>query len=103
MIDYDDDTPASAPQMAYDVANYLTFMQRRAGGKMPDRVFFLHVFFLSTVLMYPLHFLNVRAYWRSLYSLKYELYAVRDGVYYKHFRHGMRSMKAGNFRNKLWM
>jgi len=26
MIDYDDGTPASAPQMAYDVSNYISFM-----------------------------------------------------------------------------
>lgn len=103
MIDYDDETPASAPQLAYDVANYLSFMQRRAGGKAPDRVFLLHAFWLSTMLIWPLHFLNVRAYWRSLFSLKHEIYAVRDGLYYKHFRHGMATMKAGNFRNKLWM
>ena len=102
-IDYDDGTPASHPQMAYDVSNYLTFMQRRNGGKYPDRVFLLQIFFLSTILMWPLHFLNVRAYWRSLFSLKYELYAVRDGLYYKHFRHGMASSKAGNYRNKLWI
>jgi len=26
MIDYDDGTPASTPQMAYDVSNYIAFM-----------------------------------------------------------------------------
>lgn len=103
MIDYDDETPASAPQLAFDVANYITFMQRRGGGKFPDRVFLLHVLGISLVLMWPLHFLNVRAYWRSLFSTKHELYAVRDGLYYKHFRSGMASYKAPNFKNKLWM
>lgn len=29
LIDYEDGTPASTPQMANDVANYLCFMQRR--------------------------------------------------------------------------
>ena len=26
LIDYDDGTPASAPQMAYDVSNFINFM-----------------------------------------------------------------------------
>jgi ubiquinol-cytochrome c reductase cytochrome c1 subunit len=32
LIDYDDGTPASTPQMAYDVANFISYMQRRVGG-----------------------------------------------------------------------
>jgi hypothetical protein len=27
MIDFDDGTPASAPQMAFDVSNFISFMQ----------------------------------------------------------------------------
>lgn len=33
MMDYDDGTVASAPQMAYDVSNFISYMNRRAGGK----------------------------------------------------------------------
>ena len=33
MIDYDDGVPTSTPQMAFDVANFITYMQRRSGGK----------------------------------------------------------------------
>jgi len=101
-IDYDDGTPNSHPQMAYDVANFITFMQRRTGGKYPDRVFRLYVLFLSVGLLYPLRYLHIRAYWRSLLSLRYELYAVRDGVYYKHYRHGMRNNKTPVYRRILW-
>lgn len=38
MIDYDDGTPVSTPQMAYDVANFISYMQRRDGGKRGDRI-----------------------------------------------------------------
>ena len=37
MIDYEDGTPASTPQMAYDVTNFIWYMQRRHGGKYPDK------------------------------------------------------------------
>lgn len=101
-IDYDDGTPASHPQMAYDVANFITYMQRRAGGKGPDRVFRLFVIMSSVLLLWPLAFINLRAYWRSLFSMRQELYAVRDGVYYKHFRYGMKNFRTAAWRNKLW-
>lgn len=89
--------------MAYDVANFLTFMQRRTGGKYPDRVFRLFVGFLALGLLYPLRYLSVKAYWRSTLTSRYEMYAVRDGVYYKHYRYGMRNSRAANYRNKLWV
>ena len=37
MLDYEDGTPASAPQMANDVSNFIFFMQRRQGWRMPDK------------------------------------------------------------------
>lgn len=37
LIDYEDGTPASAPQMAYDVSNFINFIQRRNGYKKPDK------------------------------------------------------------------
>ena len=37
LIDYEDGTPASTPQMANDVANFIIFMQRRAGHARPDK------------------------------------------------------------------
>lgn len=30
------------------------------------------------------------------------MYAVRDGVYYKHFRYGMRQGKANFWKGKVW-
>ena len=37
MLDFEDGTPASTPQMANDVANFIFFMQRRLGWRMPDK------------------------------------------------------------------
>lgn len=37
LIDFEDGTPASTPQMANDVANFINFMQRRLGHARPDK------------------------------------------------------------------
>jgi ubiquinol-cytochrome c reductase cytochrome c1 subunit len=37
MIDFEDGTPASTPQMANDVANFINFVQRREGWRRPDK------------------------------------------------------------------
>lgn len=78
-------------------------MQRRTGAKHNDRMFRLYIVMLSIGLLYPLRYLNIKAYWRSLNTLRYEMYAVRDGVYYKHYRYGMRSIRANAFKNTLWV
>lgn len=101
LIDYDDGTPASTPQMAYDVSNFISYMQRR-GGKSPDRKFRLNVIVFSCLLLFPLAYLNTNAVFRNVLSYRFEKYAVRDGIYYKHFRKGFRSIKAEIWRNKIW-
>jgi ubiquinol-cytochrome c reductase cytochrome c1 subunit len=37
LLEYEDGTPASTPQMANDVANFINFMQRRHGHSHPDK------------------------------------------------------------------
>lgn len=37
LLDFEDGTPASTPQMANDVANFVSFMQRRTGHSHPDK------------------------------------------------------------------
>lgn len=37
MIEYEDGTPSSTPQMAFDVANFISFMQLRDGYRRPDK------------------------------------------------------------------
>ena len=102
MIDYDDGVPTSTPQMAFDVANFVTYMQRRIGGKMGDRLARLTAIVLGIGMLYPLKHMLVKGRYRSFLAHRNELYAVRDGVYYSHFRSGMRQAKAPQWRSKLW-
>lgn len=94
MIDYDDGTPASTPQMAYDVANFIAFMQRRNGAKNPDKRLRNGLIALGVLLMYPVKHVVVRGALRNMMSYRAEAYAVRDGVYYKHFRSGQVNYKS---------
>ncbi len=34
--------------------------------------------------------------------VRWEMYAVRDGIYYNHFRKGARNSRAYQFRGKVW-
>lgn len=103
MIDYDDGTPASTPQMAYDVANYLTFMQRRIGHKYPDFQFKIWCFMIGCVAIFPLRYVVTTGFARNVLSYRLEQYAVRDGLYYKHFRTGQRSIKANYESGKTYI
>jgi len=102
MLEYDDGTPASTPQMAYDVANFVSYMQRRSGGKRPDRVVRMYMLVTGALLLWPLKYLKTRAYYRNLLSTRWEMYSVRDGVYYKHFKTHGRNSRAHQFRGKYW-
>lgn len=89
MIDYDDGTPTSTPQMAYDVSNFISYMQRREGGKKADRMVRYYAAFSAIILLgAPLRHLIGKAYFKGMSSYRYEVYAIRDGVYYSHFRTG---------------
>lgn len=102
MIDYADGTPASTPQMAYDVSNYISYMQRRQGGKKPDAAFKYGVICLGAAALYPVIKIVTNGLFRNYLSFRFEVYAVRDGVYYNHFRKGQKSIKANAFRNNSW-
>jgi ubiquinol-cytochrome c reductase cytochrome c1 subunit len=80
MIDYDDGTPASAPQMAYDVSNFITYMQRRVGGKSPDRLFRLNLIVFASICLLPLRYVASNGFIRNIFSYMFEAYAVRDGL-----------------------
>lgn len=88
MIDYDDGTPASTPQMAYDVTNFITFMQRRWGAKKPDTSFRNFLIFTGMMLFIPMRYLFSATHFRNALSYRLEAYAVRDGLFYNHFRKG---------------
>lgn len=54
------------------------------------------------ILGAPLRHLIGKAYFKGLSSYRYEVYAIRDGVYYSHFRSGQKSIKAKNWRGMIW-
>ena len=99
---FDDGTPSSTPQMAYDVSNYLTFIQRKVGAKMPDKKFKFDLLILGFLLLAPLRYVAVHGKIRGYLVSRFEAYAVRDGNYYKHFRTGQKSLKAPFWRGVNW-
>jgi len=102
MIDYDDGTPASTPQMAYDVSNFLTFMQRRCGYRKPDMKFNSYMLCFALLLSMPLRNVVTNGFIRQIFSYRIEQYAVRDGLYYKHFRTGLKSVKTKRLVGKMY-
>ena len=103
LIDYDDGTPASTPQMAFDVSNYLYFLQRRHGHKWNDFAFRnFCVFVLAGICLYPIKYMKTKGHFRALNTLRNELYAVRDGVYYNHYRYGAKNGKSQFWKQKIW-
>lgn len=102
LIEYEDGTPASTPQMANDVANFIFFMQRRSGFRRNDKRVRQTMVFFGILLLMPVMYLKTQAYYRSLLSTRTETYAVRDALGYKHWKTGMRSMKATHYRGAYW-
>jgi len=102
MIDYDDGTPASTPQMAYDVSNFIAYMQRRTGYRKPDFNVRNWMIFSGILLFLPFKYWKTRSTYRNLMSMRFEMYAVRDGVYYHHLKKGMRNSRASQFRGRIW-
>lgn len=81
--------------MAYDVSNFLTYMQRREGAKRGDRMMRYFAGLTGIVLIgLPLRHLLGNAYFKGMSAYRYEVYAIRDGLYYSHFRTGQKSIKA---------
>jgi len=63
-------------------------MQRRTGHKKPDKSARMYMFALGFLLLYPFKYLKTKAFYRNLLSVRWEMYSVRDGLYYKHFKTG---------------
>lgn len=68
MIDYDDDTKASSPQMAFDVSNFISYMQRRTGVLRGDFKFIQCVVILGLALLYPIRYMKTKANYRNIFS-----------------------------------
>lgn len=103
LIEYEDGTPASTPQMANDVANFITFMQRRSGHSYPDKQIRKWMLVVGFLLLFPLRYLKTHAYYRSILSNRTEVYAVRDHLGYKHWKTGQKSCRAQDYKSKFWV
>lgn len=74
--------------MAYDVANFITYMQRRIGYRGPDKKVRAYMVFTGFCMLLPFKYFKTKAFYRNLLSTRTEMYAVRDGLYYNHFKTG---------------
>lgn len=70
LLDYEDGTPASTPQMANDVANFICFMQRRSGHSYPDKQLRKWMVLFGCMLLLPFRYLKTYGYYRSLLSTR---------------------------------
>lgn len=73
--------------MAYDVTNFISYMQRR-GSKEPDFAVRTLAMMTAAIILAPLTYYKLCSYQRGQLGYRLEAYAVRDGKYYSHFRTG---------------
>lgn len=66
LIEYEDGTPASTPQMANDVANFIFFMQRRVGWRRNDKKARQTMVLFGLLLLIPFKYLKTKGYYRNL-------------------------------------
>ena len=80
MIEYDDGTPASAPQMAHDVSEYIAYLGK---SKVPDTKVVISMLLILTATFYPVSYMFTKYHYVNTYSHRVELYAMRTGGYKK--------------------
>jgi hypothetical protein len=85
MIEYDDGTPSSAPQMAHDVSEYLMYV---CSSRVPDTKVVISMLLFIVATFYPVSYLFTKYHYINCYSHRMELYAVKNGGY-KKFREKM--------------
>ena len=85
MIEYEDGTPSSAPQMAHDVSEYLTYVSK---NKIPDTKVIICMIGFICATVYPVSYLFTKYHFVNTYSHRFEVYAVKNGGY-KKFREKM--------------
>lgn len=85
MIEYDDGTPSSAPQMAHDVAEYISYLGK---NKSCDQKVVVAMMLGVVATFYPISYLFTKYHYVNTYSYRLELYAVKSGGY-KKFREKM--------------
>jgi ubiquinol-cytochrome c reductase cytochrome c1 subunit len=90
MIEYDDGTPASAPQMAHDVSEYLLFVSK---AKVPDQRVMIYMALAISLTVYPISYLFTKYHFVNCHSHRLELYAVKNGGYKKFREKAFRTHK----------
>jgi ubiquinol-cytochrome c reductase cytochrome c1 subunit len=70
LLEYEDGTPASTPQMANDVANFINFMQRRVGHSHPDKEVRKWMIFVGLMMFLPFRYVKTYGYYRALLSTR---------------------------------
>jgi len=86
MIEYEDGTPSSAPQMAHDVSEYLAYIAR---SKVPDQKVVIGMIGCIILTFYPVSYFFTKYHYVNTYSHRFEVYAVKSGKGYKKFREKM--------------
>jgi len=98
MIEYEDGTPASAPQMAHDVSEYLMFVSR---AKVPDQKVMIYTALFITFTIYPVSYLFTKYHYINCHSHRFEAYAVKNGSYKKFREKAFKTHKTpGNWLNQ---
>lgn len=85
MVEYEDGTKSSAPQMAHDVSEYLQYIAR---SKVPDTKVVLYMTLIIFSFFYPFSYLYTKYHFVNILSHRFEVYAVKNGGY-KKFREKM--------------
>jgi len=60
--------------MAYDVTNFISYIQRRDGRKKPDKVVRTYMFLTGFALIFPFKYFKTKAFYRNLLSVRWEMY-----------------------------
>jgi len=88
MIEYEDGTPSSAPQMAHDVSEYLKYL---SGCKQPDTKLIICMIGCIIASFYPISYLFTKYHYVNCHSHRFEVYAVKNGGYKKIQRKGLQN------------
>jgi ubiquinol-cytochrome c reductase cytochrome c1 subunit len=80
MIEYDDGTPSSAPQMAHDVSEYISYLSK---SKIPDTKVVIFIMLACAATFFPVSYLFTKYHMVNCYSHRLELYAIKNGGYKK--------------------
>merc|ERR1719453_700867 len=95
MIEYEDGTPSSAPQMANDVSEYLAYV---ASNRVPDTKAVIGMTLAISFTVFPISYLFTKYHYINCYSHRFEVYAVKNGGYKKFREKAFRTHKTpGNW------